>query len=146
LRAQNARQKSQKKMKIQNHSAGSWAQYPLSNLTDRIIGCAIKVHKALGPGFVEKIYQAALAREFINNKLSFEKEKRISVRYENTIIGYQIVDLMVEESVIVELKAVSELSDIHASQMVSYLKAANKEVGLILNFAKSKLDIKRIKL
>ena len=122
------------------------SQYPLSDLTEKIIGCAIKVHKALGPGFVEKIYQAALAREFTNNKLSFEKEKKISVKYENTIIGYQIVDFMVEESVVVELKAVGELTDIHASQMVSYLKAANKEVGLILNFAKSKLDIKRIKL
>ncbi len=78
--------------------------------------------------------------------MSFEKEKKINVKYENTVIGYQIVDFMVEESVVVELKAVGELTDIHASQMVSYLKAANKEVGLILNFAKSKLDIKRIKL
>jgi len=72
--------------------------------------------------------------------------KKINVEYDNTAIGYQIVDFMVENSVIVELKAVSELSDIHASQMVSYLKAANREVGLILNFAKSRLGIKRIKL
>lgn len=121
-------------------------KYPLTELTERIIGCAIRVHKALGPGFVEKIYQGALAKEFIKTKLRFTKEKKINVEYDGSIIGYQIIDFIVEDKIIVELKAVSELSNIHTGQMVSYLKAAGLQIGLVLNFAKGRLDIKRVKL
>jgi len=120
--------------------------YPLSGLTEKIIGCAIRVHKTLGPGFVEKIYQGALEKEFTKYKLQFAREKKINVRYDNEIIGYQVIDFVVENKVVVELKAVSELGSIHAGQLVSYLKATNIEIGLVLNFAKSKLNIKRVKL
>ncbi|MBL7131532.1 MAG: GxxExxY protein [Candidatus Omnitrophica bacterium] len=127
-------------------SVYSVSQYPLSKLTEKIIGCAIVVHKELGPGFVEKIYQGALAKEFSKNKVVYEKEKKVVVNYDNKAVGYQIMDFIVDDKVVVELKAVSELSNIHIGQMVSYLKAIRLEIGLILNFAKSKIEIKRVKL
>ena len=132
--------------KIQNNLTYSAQRYPLSDLTKRVIGCAINVHKKLGPGFVEKIYQAALAKEFVKEGLKFTREDKITIKYDGKVIGYQIVDFVIEGKVIVELKAVSELSNIHSGQLVSYLKAANLEIGLVLNFAKNRLEIKRIKL
>ena len=132
--------------KTQNDLAYSAPRYPLSDLTKRVIGCAINVHKKLGPGFVEKIYQAALAKEFVKKRLKFIREDKITIKYYEIVIGYQIVDFVVEGKVIVELKAVSELSNIHSGQIVPYLKAANLEIGLVLNFAKNRLEIKRIKL
>ena len=132
--------------KIQNNLTYSAQRYPLSDLTKRVIGCAINVHKKLGPGFVEKIYQAALAKEFVKEELKFTREDKITIKYDGKVIGYQIVDFVIEGKVIAELKAVSELSNIHSGQLVSYLKAANLEIGLVLNFAKNRLEIKRIKL
>ena len=132
--------------KTQNNLVYLAQRYPLSDLTKRVIGCAIDVHKKLGPGFVEKIYQAALGKEFVKKGLKFTREDKITIKYDGMVIGYQIVDFVVEGKVIVELKAVSELSNIHSGQIVPYLKAANLEIGLVLNFAKNRLEIKRIKL
>ena len=115
----------------------------LNKLTEKIIGLAIKVHKKLGPGFVERIYEKALAYEFKKANINFREQVDIKVKYEDIELGYQRVDFIVEE-VIVELKSVSEISEIHEAQLLSYLKATNKKVGLILNFAKKKLDIKRM--
>lgn len=113
-------------------------------LTDNIIGAAIDVHKALGPGFVEKIYQRALYLELKNRNIGCEREKSIRVYYKNTSLGYQTVDFVIEGKILVELKAVSQLNNIHQAQLLSYLKAANLRVGLLLNFAAPKLEIKRI--
>lgn len=115
-----------------------------TEITDKILKSAINVHKSLGPGFVEKIYQRALAVEFRNNKLNFEKEKEIKVIYKNVGLGFEKVDFIVERNVLVELKAVSEILDLHVAQVISYLKAGELEVGLILNFAKRRLEIKRV--
>ena len=115
----------------------------LNKLTEKIIGLAIKVHKKLDPGFVERIYEKALAYEFKKANINFREQVDIKVKYEDIELGYQRVDFIVEE-VIVELKSVSEISEIHEAQLLSYLKATNKKVGLILNFAKKKLDIKRM--
>lgn len=118
--------------------------YLFSELTDRIINAGIKVHKELGPGLVEKLYQRALKIELANNGLRAVREKRLDMKYQGKDIGYDKVDFDVEGKVLVELKAVTELSGIHNAQMISYLKSSGKRVGLLLNFAKMRLQVKRI--
>ena len=119
-------------------------EYPESELTNKIIGLAIKVHKNLGPGFTEKIYQRALEKEFIKNKINFKREIGVNVNYEGENIGLHIIDFLVEERIVVELKTVKQLVNVHIKQVISYLKASGKKIGLILNFSKDKLDIKRV--
>lgn len=114
------------------------------DLTDKIIELAIKVHKKLGPGFIEKIYEKALALEFKKADMEVLSQKVIRVEYEGALLGEQKVDFIIDGKVIVELKSVNELNDLHQAQILSYLKTANKRVGLLLNFGKSKLEIKRI--
>ena len=116
----------------------------LNQLSNKIIGAAIEVHKTLGPGFVEKIYERALSEELKKEKIKFRVQDEIEIQYGDVSIGGQRLDMMIENEIVLELKAVSELSDIHKAQMISYLKAANKRLGLILNFAKKKLEIKRM--
>lgn len=119
-------------------------RYPESELTDKIIGTAISIHKDLKSGFVEKIYQRALYLELKNVGFKVEREKKINLSYKKANIGYGQVDFIVNNKVVVEVKAVSEIKDIHKSQLLSYLKLTNKKVGLILNFGKPVLEIKRI--
>lgn len=119
-------------------------EYQYSDLTDKIIKIAIDIHKTLGPGFVEKIYQRALYLEFKSNKIKFYREKKIMVAYKNVNLGYEKVDFDVEEKVLVEVKAVVEINEIHKAQLLSYLKGANRKVGLLLNFARPTLEIKRV--
>lgn len=117
----------------------------LNKLTDRIIGISIDAHKFLGPGFIEKVYEKALAIEFKENKIRYSRQKEIEVKYRNNmLLGKQRVDFIVEDEVILELKAVSAIMDLHKAQMLSYLKTMDKRVGLILNFARPTLDIKRV--
>jgi len=102
------------------------------------------VHKKLGPGFVERIYEKALSYELNKTNIKHKTQKSIQVKYDDLLLGDQRVDVVIDDKIIVELKAVSELNNIHQAQMISYLKTADKKVGLILNFAKPKLEIKRI--
>jgi len=118
--------------------------YLYSDLTEKIIKAALKVHRQLGPGFIEKLYQRALEIELTNNKIKVEREKLLKLTYEGVNIGSDKVDFMVEEKVLVELKAVSELSDVHRAQLISYLKASLLRVGLLINFAQIKLQVKRV--
>lgn len=118
--------------------------YPDSDLTDKIIGAAIEVHKKLGPGYPEKIYQRALVEEFKRKNIPFIREETFRVTYEGKDVGYEIMDFRAYGKIAVELKAVREIMDLHAKQLVGYLKAAKLKLGLILNFGKSKLEIKRI--
>lgn len=120
--------------------------YPKSELTEKIIGVAIDVHKELGPGFVEKVYQRALAVALRSKGLDFKRECKFEVVYEGISVGFQVIDFVIEHDVLVELKAVSDFRDIHVSQVMSYLKATRLDVGLLLNFAKRKLEIKRVVL
>ncbi|MFH1199155.1 MAG: GxxExxY protein, partial [Candidatus Omnitrophota bacterium] len=115
-----------------------------SELTNKIINLAIKVHAILGPGFPERFYEKALAYEFNKNKVKCGKEKNMYIKYDNIALGIQRLDLVVEDKVILELKAVSEINESHTAQTVSYLKASGMKIGLILNFAKNKLEIKRV--
>ena len=119
-------------------------KYLYSDLTEKIIEAALKVHKQLGPGFIEKIYQRALEIELKNNQIEVEREKILKLSYNGVNIGTDKVDFEVEGKVLVELKAVAELSDIHKAQLISYLKAAGIKIGLLINFAQLKLQIKRV--
>lgn len=119
-------------------------EFLYGELTDKIIELAIKVHKKLGPGFIERIYEKALAYELGRQSIKFVSQAIISVHYEEIDLGDQIADMIVDNKVIVELKSVSEINEIHLAQILSYLKTTDKKVGLILNFAKPKLEIKRV--
>jgi len=116
----------------------------LEELTGRIISCAIEVHKTLGPGFLESVYQIALPMELAKNKLNVETQKGIKIFYDNKEIGLHRLDLVVEGQVIVELKTVKEFDDSHTAQLISYLKASGLKVGLLMNYAKEVLKIKRV--
>ena len=113
-------------------------------LTDRIIGTAIRVHKELGPGFLEAMYEEALSIELAAAGLAFERQKLLPVFYREHLIGEHRLDFVVEGKVIVELKAISALEDIHFAIVRSYLKAANLHDALLLNFASVRLIVKRV--
>jgi len=124
----------------------SESKYPLSNLTEQIIGIAIHIHKELGPGFREKYYQRALYLELQKSKMKFEREKKVSISYGKVTLGYHLLDFIVENKVIVELKSMKALTDIEVGQLSKYLRLTNCNVGLLLNFGGSKLEIKRVKI
>jgi len=114
------------------------------HLTERIISAAIRVHKELGPGFLEAMYEEALAIELAAAGLTFERQKLLPVFYREHLIGEHRLDFLVEGKVIVELKAISALDDIHFAIVRSYLKASNLEDALLLNFATARLTVKRV--
>jgi len=116
----------------------------LKELTGKIIEGAIKVHKELGPGFLESIYQTALPIELLKQGLEIETQKEIKIYYDGKEIGIHRLDIVVNKQVIVELKAVKEFDESHLAQVLSYLKATDLRVGLLLNFAKGVLKIKRV--
>ena len=117
--------------------------HQFEKLTSRIIGAAIEVHRELGPGFLEAIYEEALKIELSEQSMRYDSQKEIKIEYLGVEIGVHRLDLLVEKKIIVELKAVKELTDIHFAQLRSYLKAAGLKVGLLLNFAKPTLEIRR---
>ena len=113
------------------------------DLTDRIIGCAMKVHSALGPGFLESVYEKALAHELGKAGLRTECQKPITVAYDDIIVGEFSADMFVEGTVMVENKAVQTLHAINEVQLVNYLTATHVNVGLLLNFGSDRLQFKR---
>jgi len=113
-------------------------------ITHKIIGCAMKVHSALGNGFQELVYQRALAVEMEYQGVRFIREKKMDIFYRNVQVGTRRVDFFVEDRVMVELKAVSELLHVHKAQAINYLEAYNVETGLLINFGKTKLDFQRV--
>ncbi|MGB3196575.1 MAG: GxxExxY protein, partial [Saprospiraceae bacterium] len=119
-------------------------QYKFSELTGRIIGCAMEVHKILGNGFQEFIYQKALAKEFDLQKMSYSREHEMQIFYKGEKIGKRRVDFFVEEKIMLELKAVIQLEDVHLAQAINYLEAYNMEIGLLINFGSRSLQFKRV--
>ena len=103
--------------------------YLFQDLTEKIIGCAINVHKELGPGFLESIYEEAVAYELSRQKISFELQVPVNVTYRQKIVGLHRVDLVIEQKVVVELKAIKLLDDIHIATALSYLKATRLKVA-----------------
>ena len=118
--------------------------YKYSDITRRIIGAAMKVHSTLGNGFQEVIYQRALAIEMAKQGLSFQRELEMQIYYDGQEIGTRRVDFLVEDKVMVELKALTVLEDVHLAQAINYLEAYNLEVGLMLNFGAKSLEFKRV--
>ncbi|MEA3504191.1 MAG: GxxExxY protein [Bacteroidota bacterium] len=116
----------------------------LNQISEKIIGCAFKVSNTLGAGFLEKVYQNALMIELIDNGLFAEKEKAITIRYKDKIVGEYYADILVNNQVIIETKAVKALSEIHQAQLLNYLKATNLHLGLLINFGTPKVQIKRL--
>ena len=114
-----------------------------SEITQQIITAAIRVHPQLGPGFLESVYEEALAVEFALSGIQFLRQYPVPIFYRDHQIGEHRLDFLVEGKIVVELKAVSELEDIHFAIGRSYLKATNLEDGLLLNFATTPLTIKR---
>ncbi len=112
-------------------------------ITERIIGCAYKVHNVLGPGFLEKVYENALKIELERAGLEVEQQEPITVYYEGQIVGEYYADLWVENRVIVELKAIQALGKESEIQLVNYLVATGIDVGLLINFGSASVQIKR---
>jgi GxxExxY protein len=119
-------------------------KYKHSALTSKIIGCAIEVHKHLGNGFQEVIYQRALAIEFSIQDIAFEREFEMPLYYKEEQIGTRRVDFFIEGIVMVEIKAIIMLEDVHLAQAINYLEAYNMEVGLLIKFGSKSLQFKRV--
>lgn len=120
------------------------AEYKYSEITSKIIGCAMRVHSALGNGFQEVIYQRALAIEMSDEGLSYKREQEMPIYYKQQNIGTRRVDFLVEEIVSVELKAITILEDVHLAQAINYLEAYDLEIGLLINFGSKSLTFKRL--
>ena len=119
-------------------------EYKYSDITRKIIGTAMKVHSTLGNGFQEVIYQRALAIEMAKQGLSFQRELEMQIYYDGQEIGTRRVDFLVEDKVMVELKALTALEDVHLAQGINYLEAYKLEVGLLLNFGAKSLEYRRL--
>ncbi len=117
--------------------------YKHKELTEKIIGCAMRVHSVLGNGFQEVIYGRCMAIEFEKAGMSFRREVEMPIHYLGEQVGTRRADILVEDCVLVELKAISELDDSHYAQMINYLEAYRLEIGLLINFGSKSLQFKR---
>ncbi len=116
----------------------------LDGLTEKIIGAAFKVSRALGHGFLEMVYKNALRLELLSAGLHVVQEKPFPVRYRGEQVGMYVADIVVNDRVIVELKVADTLSAAHSAQVLNYLKASRAPVGLLFNFGKSRVEVKRV--
>lgn len=115
----------------------------MDELTHAVIGCAMEVHRVLGPGYLENIYQNALALEPASKNLHFEQSVKLHVTYKGRYIGDYVADMMVENCLLIELKALANLLPQHEAQLVSYLRTTSIETGLLINFGNQTLQVKR---
>ena len=112
-------------------------------LTGKIIDCAMKAHRALGPGFLESVYEQELAHELRKLGLSVACQEPITVRYDNIVVGHFVADMRVEKRILIENKAVQSLTVAHEAQLVNYLTATGIEIGLLLNFGAESFQVRR---
>jgi GxxExxY protein len=115
-----------------------------NGLSEKITGCAIEVHTKLGPGFLESIYENAFMLGLEKQNLDVERQQEVIVKYDGIEVGRHRLDLIVNDTIVVELKAVKNIEDVHFAIVKSYLKALRKEHGLIINFSKPVLEVKRV--
>jgi GxxExxY protein len=113
------------------------------DVTEKIIGCAIQIHRGLGPGFLEIIYHRAMAHELRKVDLRFEEEAAMQVLYDEVVLGDYFADFLVERHAVVEIKAVASLTTAHEIQLVNYLNAVKFDLGLLINFGGARIDVKR---
>ncbi len=123
---------------------GDKGEYPHRELTEKIIGSAFEVHRELGPGFLEQVYETALARELTSRAITVRPQAEIGVSYKGQSVGVYYADLLVDEAVICEIKAAESLASAHQAQLLHYLKATGIEVGLLLNFGSDRVQVKRL--
>ncbi len=116
----------------------------LNHISETIIRCAYTIANSIGAGFLEKVYQNSLLIELIDAGLSVEKEKEITITYKNKIVGVYYADILVNQQIIIETKAVQSLHEVHQAQLLNYLKATKLSLGLLINFATPKIQIKRM--
>ena len=116
----------------------------LDAISEKIIGAAYKVSNTLGAGFLEKVYENALVHQLRNDGMKIEQQRPIKVYYDDVVVGEYFPDLIVAGAVIVELKTAKRIEDIHLAQTLNYLKATRLKLGLILNFGKPRVEIKRV--
>ena len=119
-------------------------QYKYSDVTATILGCAFEVHKILGNGFQEVIYQRALEEEFNIRGISFSREFEMPIFYKEKQVGVRRVDFLVNDVISIELKAIINLENVHLAQAINYLEAYNIEIGMLLNFGAKSLEYKRL--
>ncbi|HEV7331885.1 MAG TPA: GxxExxY protein [Flavisolibacter sp.] len=119
-------------------------RYPQSELTGKVIGCCMEVHRVLGNGFQEVIYQRALALEFKRQNIPFSREHEMEIFYKGESIGTRRVDFFVDGKIMAELKAIIHLEDVHLAQAINYLEAYGLETGLLINFGAKSLQFKRV--
>ncbi len=119
-------------------------QKEMNELTEKVIRYAFTVSNTLGCGFLEKVYENALAHELRKAGLKTDQQHGITIHYDGVVVGEYAADLLVEDVLLVELKAVKELDDIHVAQCLNYLRATNLRLCLLMNFAKPKVEIRRI--
>jgi len=122
----------------------SEGEFPHSELTREVIGAAMEVHRTLGCGFLESVYEEALAVEFNLRGLQFERQKPLDVFYKGMKVKQFLCDFLIRDTVLVELKAVKELGQIEVGQVLNYLKATGTQLGLVLNFGSSSLQYRRV--
>ena len=113
-------------------------------ITEKIIGCAYTVANTLGAGFLEKVYENALAYEIRKTGLDVKQQSPITVYYDGVVVGEYVADLVVENEVIVELKSAKSLDNVHMAQCLNYLKATGRKVCLLINFGSPRIELKRI--
>ena len=118
----------------------------INEISERVIGCAFRVLNALGPGFLEKVYENAMVHELRKAGLAVAQQQGVTVVYDGIVVGEYAVDLLVEGRIIVELKAIKALDSAHAAQCINYLKATGLQLCLLLNFGKARLEIRRFAL
>ena len=120
------------------------SEFKYSDITSKILASCFEVHKILGNGFQELIYQRALAEEMFLNNLSFHREFEMPIFYKEKHIGTRRVDFLIEDVISVEIKAITKLEDVHLSQALNYLEAYNLEIGMLINFGSKSLEYKRL--
>lgn len=106
----------------------------LNKVTEKIIGCAIEVHRTLGPGLLESIYERALCYEFTFNNINYQNQMIVPIIYKETTLGNNVIDILVENEVIVEIKAVERMNPLYEAQLLSYMRLCDKKLGLLINF------------
>ncbi|HET7314358.1 GxxExxY protein [Salinisphaera sp.] len=115
-----------------------------ARVSERVIGCAFEVSNRLGAGFFENVYENALAVEFGCQHIRYEKQKHLAVMYRGHTVGEYFADLVVEDRLIVEIKALAYLTSVHEAQLMNYLRATGLQAGLLLNFGKPRVEVKRL--
>ncbi|AWN17617.1 GxxExxY protein [Salinisphaera sp. LB1] len=113
-------------------------------VSERVIGCAFEVSNRLGAGFFENVYENALAVEFDVQRIDYDKQKRLTVTYRGKTVGAYVADLVIEDCLIVEIKALKSLTSVHEAQLMNYLRATGLPAGLLLNFGRPRVQVKRL--